>query len=144
MATAITSVRGTAQHKQKMYVHDPADATVATKIAWLPMKGYEWLLAAVALVSGTGLLTVKLFAAEDSSGTNATEIKSHADPTVADAAGDVVYIECTAEQVKEAGANMTHVAVEVDCDASSDIAAVSYLFGGAHRKFAGQTADQIA
>lgn len=144
MATAITSVRGTAQLKQKMYFHDPADATVATKIAWLPFKGYEWLMAAVMVASAHALVTVKLFAAEDSSGTNATEINAHAAPTVADAAGDVVYIECTVEQLKEAGQNMTHVSVEVDMNSAAALAAVSYLFGGSHRQFAGQTSDQIA
>lgn len=144
MASAITSVRGTAQLLQKCYTHDPGDATTAAYIAWLPFKGFEWLMAAVGLVSGTGLLTVKLFAASDSSGTGATVIKSHSDPTVADAAGDVVYIECTVEMAKEVLSTATHVSVEVDCDSAGDIAFVSYVFGGAHREYSAKTADQIA
>lgn len=144
MATAITSVFGTSILKALMFHHDPADATVATKISWQPFKGFEWLMVGVMLDSGTGLLTVKLFAADDSSGTNPVEIKAHSDPTVADAAGDTVWIECSVEQLKEAGAAKTHVSVEVDCDANTDIASVVYIFGGAHRKYAGLTADVIA
>jgi hypothetical protein len=126
-----------------MFVHDPADATVATKISWQAIKGFDRFLFACALVSGTGLLTVKVFAATASDGTGATEVKAHSDPTVADAAGDVVYIEVSAEQIKEVLAGATHVSLEVDCDANTDIAAVTYTFLP-RRRYAGQTADQIA
>ena len=144
MATSITAVKGTSELLVKQYTHDPADATVATKIAWLAMKGYEWLLASAMLISGTGLLTFKIFAATSDAGAGALEVVAHADPTVADAAGDVVYLEVTAEQCKEVLAGFTHVSVELDCDTNTDIAAVGYIFGGAHRKYAGLTADQIA
>ena len=144
MPTSLTSVKGTSELKVKGYVHDITDATGATQIAWLPLKDFDWLLAAVTLVSGTGLLTVKIVAATDSSGTGAVEVIAHADPTVADAAGDVVYLDVSAEQVKEVLAGATHVSVELACDAAADIAAVTYIFGGALRKYAGLTADQIA
>ena len=144
MASAITAVRGTSELKQKHYFHDPADATVATKIAWLPMKGFEWLMAAVMVASAHALVTVKIFAAVDASGTTPTLVVEHAAPTVADAAGDCVYLECTAEQVFEVLANATHVSVEVDMSSAAALAAVTYTFGGAHRKFAGLTTDQIA
>src|SRR5687767_2661469 len=81
----------------RTYIHDPADATVATKIAWVPM-GLRALLKAT-LVSGTGVLTFKVFAATDSSGTNPTEVVAHATPTVADAAGDQLVLEIDAPQV---------------------------------------------
>ncbi len=144
MTTAITSVKGTSALKVTGYVHDIADATVATTIAWLPLKDFDWLLAAVALVSGTGLLTVKIVAATDPSGTGAVEVIAHPDPTVADAAGDVVYLEVSAEQVTEVLAGATHVSVELACDHADDLAAVTYIFGGAMRQYAGLTADQIA
>jgi ureidoglycolate hydrolase len=144
MATSITSVKGTSELKVKNYTHNPVDATTAAKIAWLPMAGFEWLVASAMLISGTGLLTMKIFAATDDQGTGAAEVIAHSAPTAADAAGDTLYLEATAEQCKEVLAGFTHVAVEIDCDHADDIVAVGHIFGGAHRKHAGLTADQIA
>lgn len=124
------------------YIHDPADATVATKIAWVPMT--ELFMALATLVSGTGILTFKIFAADDSSGTNATVVKSHADPTVADAAGDQVILEVSAEDVREKLATATHVSVEIDCDTNTDIVSVVYVRSGHRFGSDGLTADVIA
>lgn len=126
----------------RTYVHDPADATVAAKIAWVPMT--EGFLALATLVSGTGILTFKIFAATDSSGSNPTVVKAHADPTVADAAGDQVTLEVSAEDVHEKLALATHVSVEMDCDATNDIVAVTYVRSGHRFGGDGLTADVIA
>ena len=148
MASAQNPAKLTNEVAQTMYVHNIADATVATKIAWVDMRGYEKILVAVTLVSGTGLLTVKLFTSGSSTGADTpVVIRSHTDPTVADAAGDTVYLECTAEELPAlASATCVHpryVSVEVDCDHADDIVAISYIrTGGA--SFSGMTADQIA
>lgn len=130
----------------RTYVHDPADATVATKIAWVPMTHH--FLALATLVSGTGILTFKIFAATDSSGTSATVVKAHADPTVADAGGDQVHLEVGAEEVLAALAGASHVSVEMDCDANNDIVAVTYIrcgeYGGGRFHYDGLTGDVIA
>ena len=127
----------------RMFHHDPADATVATKIGWVPM-GLSFM-AIVQFASGTGLLTVKVFAATDASGSGATEVTAgaHADPTVADAAGDQVVIEVSDEQVKAALAGATHVSIEVDADAAGDIADIAYIVEPFVAKN-GNTADIIA
>jgi len=125
----------------RTYIHNPADATVATKVAWVPM-GINFLAKAT-LVSGTGILTFKIFAAVDGSGTTPTVVEAHADPTVADAAGDQVVLEVTSEQVKAALALATHVSVELDCDHADDIVAVDYLMEPKDRAN-GLTADVIA
>lgn len=127
----------------RLFHHDPADATVATKIGWVPM-GINFM-AIVQLASGTGLLTVKVFAATDGSGTGATEVTAgaHADPTPADAAGDQVVVEVSAEQVKAALAGATHVSVEVDCDAAGDVVDVAYIMEPRDKRN-GLTADIIA
>lgn len=127
----------------RTYIHDPADATVATKIAWVPMT-FQWFMALLTLVSGTGVLTFKIFAATDSSGSNATEVKAHANPTVADAQGDQLVLEVLAEEVLAALPGATHVSVEVDMDANSDVAAVTYIRGGGRYSYEGQTADVIS
>lgn len=139
MAASYNSLK--ARLAVRTYVHDPADATVATKIAWVPMG--RKFLALASLVSGTGLLTFKIFAATDSSGTGATEVKAHADPTVADAAGDQVHLEVSDEEVLAKLARASHVSVEIDCDATNDIAAVTYV-RELHRAYDGLTGDVIA
>ena len=96
------------------------------------------------LVSGTGVLTFRILAATDAAGTGSTEVVAHANPTQADAAGDTLVLECTAEQVKDVLKAATHVSVEVDMDATNDIAAVTYVFGRAKRQYSGLTADVIA
>lgn len=131
----------------RTYIFDPADATVATKIAWVPMG--KAFLALATLVSGTGILTFKIFAATDSSGTGATVVLAHSDPTVADAAGDMVTLEVAPEQVLNALAAATHVSVEMDCDATNDIVAVTYIMqggpvAGGRWNYDGLTADVIA
>lgn len=130
-----------ARFLSRTYIHNVADATVATKIAWVPMG--QSFLAKATLVSGTGLLTFKIFAATDSSGTGATVVAAHADPTVADAAGDQVVLEVDASQVLAALARATHVSVEMDCDHADDIVAVEYLIEP-YRAYDGRTDDVIA
>ena len=127
----------------RMFHHDPADATVATKIGWVPMGLH--FMAIVQLASGTGLLTVKVFAATSAAGAGATEVTaaSHADPTPADAAGDQVVVEASAEQVKAALDGATHVGIEVDMDAANDIADIVYIVDP-RDKTNGLTADIIA
>ncbi len=131
----------------RTYIHDPADATVATKIAWVPMAAN--FLAKATLVSGTGILTFKIFAALTAAGGTPTVVKAHADPTVADAQGDMVTLEVSAEEVLAALAHAQYVSVEMDCDAAGDIVAVDYIMdggiaGGGRFKYADMTADVIA
>lgn len=127
----------------RMFHHDIADATVATKLGYVPMGAH--FMAIVQLASGTGLLTVKVFAATSAAGAGATEVTAgaHADPTVADAAGDQVVVEVTQEQVLAALAHATHVSVEVDCDAANDIVDACYIVEPLN-KANGKTADIIA
>lgn len=131
----------------RTYCDDPADATVARKIAWVPM-GLNFLAIAT-LISGTGVLTMKIFAADNSDGTgNLTEVKAHTDPTVADAAGDQVHLEVSAAEVHAKSATARYVAVEMDNDVNTDINAVTYVMEGGlvggRFAYEGLTGDVIA
>ena len=125
----------------RTYADDPADATVARKIAWVPM-GKSFTALAV-LISGTGVLTFKIFAATDGNGSNPTEVKAHATPTVADAAGDQLVLSVNREEVLAVLAHASHVSVEIDNDANTDINAITYVVDPMN-KFEDQTADVIA
>lgn len=129
------------QFISRTYIFDPADATVATKIAWVAM-GVRALFKAT-LVSGTGILTFKVFAATDPSGTGVTVVVAHATPTTADAQGDQLVLSVDMAQVLNALPRASHVSVEMDCSGANDIVAVEYLVEPPYAKD-GLTADVIA
>ena len=137
---AYTANKLKSQLKCRTYQHDPADATVATKIAWVEM-GINFL--ALVTVFANAVVTFKIFAATDSSGTGAVEVAAHAAPTTADAANDQLALEVSAEQVKAALAGATHVSVELDMDNAAGVAAVTYI-NDLRDKKDGLTGDIIA
>ena len=128
----------------RSYNDDPADATVARYIAWVDMRDFDYFAAVVMFQSGTGVLTFKIFAATDSSGTSATEVKAHSAPTAADAAGDVLVLEVSAEQVRAVLSAARYVSVEMDNDASGDVNVVTYIRCASRHAYRGLTADVIA
>jgi len=138
---AYTANKLKSQFLSRTYIHDPADATTAAYIAWVKM-GLNFLAKAT-LVSGTGVLTFKIFAATDDAGAGAVVVASHATPTTADAAGDQLVLEVSQEQVLAVLAHASHVSVEMDCDAAGDIVAVDYLVEP-HQAYDGLTGDVIA
>lgn len=145
MASSLTGSKLSANVRQRMYIHDPADATVATKVpaTWLSLAGVKAILAAAMVTSAHAMVTFKLFVGTDSAGTGATEVVAHATPTVADAAGDVLYLDASIEQIKDVLPGATHYAVEIDMNNAAATASVT-LTEDLDRNYAGQTADQIA
>lgn len=126
-------------------VHDVADATVATKVAWVEMG--QNFLALLTVLAGA-VVTFKIFAALDSDGGTPTLVKAHATPTTADAVGDQLALEVSAEEVRAALAHATHVSVEVDMGTNTDTAAVTYIMEGAGKggrfSYANLTGDVIS
>lgn len=145
MASTLTGSKLSANVRQKMYVHDPADATVATKVptVWRSLAGIKAILAAVMVTSAHAMVTFKLFAGTSDAGAGATSVVEHAAPTVADAAGDVLYLDAVIEQIKDVLPGATHYAVEVDMDTAAATAVVA-LTEELDRKYSGLTSDQIA
>jgi hypothetical protein len=125
----------------RTYAHDLADGTVVTKLAYVAMT--ELFMALATVVVGA-FVTFKIFAATDSLGTGVTVVKAHATPTTADAVGDQLVLEVSADEVKAALEGATHVCVEVDMASAGDIAAVTYVRSGFRQGQANQTADVIA
>jgi hypothetical protein len=149
MASSVATNKLAANVKQTAYLHNPADATVATKIGWVDMSLFGSFLCAAVFVSGTGILTFKLYASESATGAGSPiEVKAHADPTVADAAGDVVFLELTSEELAKlgiaTGVDLRYVSAELDCDHADDIVAVVYTRGNPRFACSGLTADVIA
>jgi hypothetical protein len=113
----------------KTFFDDDATAATARKIGWVAMGKH--FLAQVAFGAGTGILTFKVFCADNSDGTgNVTEVKAHAAPTDADAANDRLTLEVSAEEVHAASATGKYVSVEIDNDDNGDENAIVYVVDG--------------
>jgi len=156
MASAQASQKLFARAKIEMFYHmTTSNATEqsvkagATTTTWKDMRDYEGfaVLAMTALLSGTGLVEVSIYAADDDSGTNATEIKTSG-AVLANAVGDYIVEECTAEEIAQiseaAGFNLRYVAAYVDCQHNDDEVAVTYIRHGAKFPQADLTADMIS
>ena len=127
----------------KAYNDDNATAATARNIAWVAMQ--EHFLAICLFTIGTGVLTFRIMAATDSSGTGSTLVRAHATPTTADAPGDSLVLEVSAEEVLSKLADATHVSVEMDNDDNADENAIFYVMEGKrHLGSSAQTADNIS
>lgn len=78
---------------------------------------------------GTGNIDAfQIIAATDAALTqNVTIVKAHATPTVANAVGDELYLECDAEMVHEVLATATHVGVRVEQATAGDECDIAVL-----------------
>lgn len=132
MAYTANHLRCLAQ--RRVFVDDPADATVARYVSpdgagtFADMRNFQRLLVGCMLYTGTGVLTFKIFGAKTAAGGDAAVIIAHADPTPADAQGDTVWLEITAEQLRALGADFRYVAVEIDNDAAGDVNVFAWEF----------------
>lgn len=147
MASAQNPAKISNEMQVTNYLHDPADATVATKIAWVDMRDYEKFAAIVTCVQ-PAIVTFKLFVSGSSTGADTPVlVREHATPTTADAAGDSLFLECTGEELAAlASATCVHpryVSAEVDMDTNTDTAVVTYIRSGGKRA-SGLTGDVIS
>ncbi len=82
----------------------------ATDIAWVDMADYEGIavIATAAALTGVGITAFSLIANSDSAGggTDATVV-SHGVAVAPDAVGDMLVLECTAEQIREVETSAT-------------------------------------
>ena len=156
MATQLSTEKLFANNCIEMFYHAPAAAATeqsvksgATTTTWKAMRDYEGfaVVAMTALLGGSGMIELSIYAAEDSSATNATEIKTTG-VVACDAVGDYTCLEVTAEEVnhmgKALGYDFTHVTAYVDCQHNDDEVAVTYIRYGAKRATSGLTAETIS
>lgn len=94
---------------------------------------------------GTGSVTkFQIIAATAADGTGATIVKDHALGSAPDALNDQIWLECTAEQVKEVLSTATHVGVRVHLATATDEAIVFFERADPLYPRNGLTADYIA
>lgn len=128
-----------------------ADYTTAAAVAgnWLDLRDYECYAALVKAqaLTGAGLTLVEIVAADDTSGTNITQVKTSG-AVVADAIDDYVALECTAAEIAElsanGGLNLRYVNVRLTADNAADEFAVTNIRYGARHATTGLTATFIS
>lgn len=156
MASSVATEKFFSSNAVEMFYHDPADATTeavikagATTTTWKDLRDFSGFAvgAMTAVLGGSGMIELSIYAAEDSSGTNATEIKTTG-VIAADAVGDYAVLECSAEEINDIGRRLgyalRYVAGYVDCQNSGDTVAAVYIRYGARFPRTGLTATTIS
>lgn len=155
MASALSTVKLFANACIEMFVHMPADASTeqvvkagTTTTTWRDLRDYEGFAvgAVQGVKGGNGMIELSIYAAEDDSGSNATEIKTTG-VIAADAIGDYALLECTAEEIaqigKPLGYDLRYVAGWIDSHHVDDEQGVVYIRFGCKRPAASLSATTI-
>lgn len=119
------------KEKDLMYYKTPGVAVAA--MSWADMQNYGSFacLAMEAVLVGLGInqFEIRANSASDGSGTEAV-IRQHALGTAPDAVGDMVVLECSAEELaqasSEAGVKLRYVSAWVKCANAGDKIALVY------------------
>lgn len=157
MATAVTTQKIASKHKIQMWDHDPGVDTAlitspdgGTTKRYVDMKDYQLFGAMVMSTifgGASGVTKVEIVAAEDADGTN-LQVVLDGGTVDADAMGDYVWIECTADQIKEVAAatgyNLRYVGARITCSNAGDEAVVMYIQSEPRFPQSGLTATAIA
>ncbi len=130
----------------------PGDVSSATDVGWVDMKNYNGFRADVLLhtLAGTGITAFLIIANEQSDGGGTDVIiKTHAAPTTANAAGDRLVMECSADEIRQEGVQNNpptarYVSVKVTANNSGDLTAVTYRQYGPKVATLALDGDQIS
>jgi hypothetical protein len=99
------------------------------------------------VLGGSGPNLVEIVAADDTSGTNATQIKTSG-AVVMDALADAYVLTCTAAEIRQesedAGYTLRYAAARITCDNAGDEAIVIYQGVPRHPQLNLTAADQIS
>lgn len=138
-----------------LYDHDPGstDATLCspdggTTIRYVDMRDYlAFGVAAMAsTLTGNGITKLEIVASATAAFSAVTVIKD-SDTVAADAVGDYVVLECTAEEIaqegSDAGVELRYAAARLTCQNAADEAVVAYI-GIPRFAYSGLTANSIA
>ena len=138
-----------ANHAVKLYDFDP-DGVNPVDVAWVPFLSFFGLVVGFFRTIGTGAVDgFKILAntKADGSGTDVA-VKAHALSAQPDAVGDQVWLEVTAEEVRQAcndaGLVPAAVSANVEFATATDEGVVVYIRTDARFAKDGLTADVVA
>lgn len=151
MASVQTSEHFGSRNAFTLYDHDPGgtSATVVspdggTTKRYVDLRDYGgFVVIAMPTVITGGVTTVAIVAAEDTDGTGVQTICTVGGSLDADALGDFIMAECTAEQIAAVGAaagkNLRYVSANITCSNSADECLVAFIRRSAERATTGLT-----
>jgi len=135
MASAIGTLKWLANILIQFWDHDPGATTAklvspdgGTTIRYLDMSLYSRFAVAAfpTVIGGGGLTKLEIVASSDAAFTAPVVVKDSG-VIAADAAGDWVVLECTAEEIVQLGDDLQYVAGRLTQATATDEAAVMYL-----------------
>jgi hypothetical protein len=132
----------------KQYDFDP-NATTATAVAWVDMKGFTKFLVAFFRTVGTANATLSIQASAAAAGTNAETIVSKTFTAgQPNALAYHVFLECLSEQVAaiaaSTGKDLRYVSAVISLATNTDEGVVTYILGGPRFAYDGLTADYVS
>lgn len=151
MASVQSSEKWGSRNAMTLYDHDPGgtSATIVspdggTTKRFVDMRDYGGLtVVAMPTVITGGVSTVAIVAAEDTSGTNQQTIVTVGGALDADALGDYIVAECTAEQIaavgEAAGYDLRYASALITCSNAADECLVQFIRWDAERATTGLT-----
>lgn len=153
MASALSISKFFANAMVQMWDHDPGATTAVicspdggTTKRIVDLRDYEGFAVIVmtSVLGGSGVTKVEIVASEDSAGaTNLTVVKDSG-TVAADAVGDFVALECTAEELAQLDPDLRYVAARITCQHAGDEAVVTYIRHKPRFATSGLTATTIA
>jgi len=157
MASPQGSNKVFANQKIEMFDHDP-DGTAAAVITpdagtserWVDMSCYGSFaaLAMSSTLAGNGITLIEIVANDKSDGSGTTVVIKTSGVVAADAVGDYVVEECTAEEIAQEGADnsvdLRYVACRLTVHNVADEAVATYIRSNPRFAENGLTADTIA
>jgi len=145
VATTATEKIGSTQ-AVTMYDHDP-DGTAATDVGWVDLRDYEsfMVLAFASTLTGAGATAFMILANSESDGSGTdVEIKAHAVGSAPNAVGDYLVLECTAEEIADAGTSLRYVSASLTMANSADENVVVYIRANSRHPRTGLTSDTVS
>jgi len=156
MVTALATEKLFANACIESFIHMPADGATeqsvkagTTTATWRDLRDYEGfaVIAVQGVKGGNGMIELSIYAAEDTTPTNATEIKTTG-VVACDAIGDYVVLEVSAEEIAQIGAaaglDLRYVCAYIDSHHDDDEQGVTYIRYGCKRPTTGLTANAIS
>ncbi len=132
----------------KVTHYNSGDASGAGKaLGWVDMRDFGGILVSVlsAVLVGVGVTAFKLVANTKSDGTGTSaDIKTHALGSAPDAAGDYLFLEATAEEIRALGPDFRYVSARITTANAGDKIVATYVRGAPRFAYEGLTADQVA
>lgn len=144
MASTLDSQKFASRNKVNMYDFDPG-GTSAVDVAWVDLRDYEGIhVSAMLSVGSSAISSFKLLGNSQSNGGGSDVELKVSSVTTADAVGDTIHLEVTAEEMAALGTDLRYVSASIACGTATDECVVTYVRYGAKRATADLTDSVIA